>query len=233
VIAFERPLIAGVVTPRMLQHDLALARTAGPDVLEYRADMAEQPSAERIRADLSHIGAALSLPLIFTLRDTREGGRCMLPVAARAPLFRAALPYVNAVDVELRNTAMLPLIRTACARYRTTVILSLHDFEGTPAVTALHAAVSKAIQARGDVVKMATTCHTRAEVRRLLGVARTVSGIHVSVVGMGPYGADVRRAAPRYGAVLGYASLSTAVASGQLSVAELRHAWEDSTHDSA
>jgi 3-dehydroquinate dehydratase-1 len=227
MIACPPPQIIAVATPRTLALDLAALPTCPPDMVEYRADLADSLSAERIREDLMALHAAAQRPLICTLRDAAEGGECRLPLEQRAALLRAALPFVAGLDIELANLPLREMLRADLAQRNVACILSWHDFAATPPDAVLHeklAAARAALPADG-IVKVATHCATAADALRLLALPQAAPTLRVAVVGMGPLGRAVRMVAPAFGSVLGYAALTQAVAPGQLSVAETRAAW--------
>jgi 3-dehydroquinate dehydratase-1 len=228
MIASDHPLLIGVAAARSLAADLAAITACPPDLVEYRADLAELVTTDSLAHDLCALRTSAGLPLICTLRDSKEGGECRLPLAQRALFLRIALPLVAAVDIELANLPLLALLHGDLARHNTTCILSWHDFSATPPAARLHELLATARAARapaGAIVKIATHCASAADAVRLLALPQAAPDMQLAVVGMGPLGRAVRMVAPAFGSVLGYAALAHAVAPGQLSVAETRAAW--------
>ncbi|MCX7004873.1 MAG: type I 3-dehydroquinate dehydratase [bacterium] len=222
------PKLVGVAAARTLAADLAAIAACPPDLVEYRADLAELVTTDTLTQDLCALRTSTGRPLICTLRDVKEGGECRLPLEQRALFLRIALPLVDAVDIELANLPLLALLHDDLVRHATTCILSWHDFTATPPDARLHEllAVARAAPApAGVIVKFATHCASAADAVRLLALPQAAPEMQLAVVGMGPYGRAVRMVAPAFGAVLGYAALAHAVAPGQLSVADTRAAW--------
>ncbi|NLF38404.1 type I 3-dehydroquinate dehydratase [bacterium] len=219
------PKIVAVLSAAGLEKDIEAALDAPPDMVEYRADLRDKVTARGIRAHLDIVTGALSCPVLFTLRDAREGGGYSGTQAARVALYKAALPHVDAVDIELRNAAAAARLRADIAKHGVTLVLSYHNFEATPVARELDAMVAQGVTHHADIVKIATLCRTGSEALRLLALPVKHPGTKIAVVGMGARGRAVRAVAPSFGSVLGYASASRAVASGQLAVSELRHVW--------
>jgi len=226
MLQVNQPLLVGVLAPRRAQRDVAVLRRTPPDVVEYRADLQAAVVPARIAAALHALRTHLACPILFTLRDASEGGEFDGGDERRIAAYRAALPHVDALDVEIANRAVLRHLHADLARFNTTVIASFHDFSETPAQRALDGLVRAGFAAGAHVVKLACHCATPHDAFRLLAVPQRHAGRAIAVIGMGPMGRAVRMVAPAFGSVLGYAAASAAVAPGQLTVEELRQAWE-------
>ena len=100
------------------------------------------------------------------------------------------------------------------------VLLSVHDFEGTPRLAhQMRAADRDGIAA----VKIAARANTIADSMRILGLARR-SGNFVAVP-MGESGLPARILALREGSALAYAPVGEATAPGQVSLGEMMHLY--------
>jgi len=225
MLKINQPLLVGVLAPRRMQRDVADLRRTPPDVVEYRADLQAAVVPARIATALHTLRAHLACPILFTLRDASEGGAFDGGNELRIAAYRAALPHVDALDVEIAHRALLRHLHADLARFNTTVIASFHDFSETPTVRALDGLVRTGFAAGAHIVKLACHCATPHDVLRLLAVPQRHPGRDIAVIGMGPMGRAVRMVAPAFGSVLGYAATSAAVAPGQLTVEELRVAW--------
>lgn len=226
MLNITRPLLIGVLAPRRMQRDLAVLRRAWPDVIEYRADLQVRVAPARLAAALKTLRAHVPCQILFTLRDASEGGEFDGDDDVRLAAYRAALPYVDAIDVEIANRSILKPLHAEFVQRKITVIASFHDFTETPTLDALDGLVRTGFAAGAQIVKLACHCASVHDALRLLAVPQRHSGRAVAVIGMGPLGRAVRMVAPAFGSVLGYAAASAAVAPGQLTVAELRIAWE-------
>ncbi|WP_135663764.1 type I 3-dehydroquinate dehydratase [Halorhabdus rudnickae] len=189
------------------------------DLVELRMDMAADPLSQ-----LSDYGG--ELPLLVTNRPEWEGGEA--EADGRLAALEAAVTddAVAAVDVELqsaREGAADRVIETA-REHDVSVIVSTHDFEGTPPMGELQAALRTACE-YGDVGKLAVTAETPDDVLDLLVATRaaTVEGETVATMAMGEAGRHSRAVAPLYGSRIGYAPVdpAEATAPGQYDLATL------------
>jgi len=225
MLTLTSPLLVGVVVPRRMARDLAVLRRTPPDVLEYRADLQRSLTPQRVPAALHALRSHLPRPLLFTLRDASEGGEFDGGDALRASLYAAALPHVDAIDVEIACRSLLKPLHSALAHHKVSVVASFHDFSETPDQRALDGLVRTGFAAGAQIVKIACHCATVRDALRLLALPQRHAGRPLAIVGMGPLGRAVRMVAPAFGSVLGYAAASAAVAPGQLTAAELQTAW--------
>lgn len=160
--------------------------------------------------------------LIATCRTLRGGGEfggsreAELAILGRAA--RAGCRWCD-VEIETAGTLQLAALRKALAPAK--VLISAHDFRGLPGDLAR---LPARLKRRGaDAVKIAATCSSLREVRRLLA---TVRGRHdVVVIPMGDAGEAGRILALRAGSALAYASLARATAPGQLSLGAMQQVY--------
>lgn len=217
------------------------------DAVEFRMDLADEP----LNALAAYDG---DLPIIATNRAAWEGGgttdgggesrgsagggadsagdRKRLDVLEEA----AGHPAVEAVDVELAavesGTAATGPARTedgaatieAARDAGAAVVVSVHDFEGTPPRPELEDLLGRAGEV-GDVGKLAVTAEGPDDVLDLLGATRaaTTAGHRVATMAMGAAGRHSRAVAPIYGSCVGYAPVNPAEATapGQYDLATL------------
>lgn len=198
---------------------------AHADAVEFRMDLANDP----LTALASYGG---ELPLIATNRAEWEGGEA--PAENRLDdLGRAAeFDGVGAIDVELAALEEGDGGDRAVRRARegeTAVIVSAHDFEGTPDVDGMREALVRATD-RGDVGKLAVTAADPGDVLSLLSVTDDLAneGRRVSTMAMGEAGRHSRAIAPIYGSRIGYAPVdpANATAPGQYDLETLQELIE-------
>ncbi len=191
------------------------------DAIEFRMDLA----SDGLTALSAYDGA---LPVLVTNRLKREGGEAP-DTAQRLSELRTAIehPCVTAVDVELSavrdgDTAS---VRTDAREQEVSVVVSTHDFTGTPPRSEMCRLLSAASE-YGDVAKLAVTAQSRGDVLDLLLVTRelTARGDAVATMAMGELGRHSRAVAPLYGSRIGYAPVdpASATAPGQFDLASLR-----------
>ena len=189
------------------------------DLVEFRMDLAEEPLTQLSDYDGE-------LPLLVTNRPEWEGGEG--GDAGRIAALEAAVTddAVAAVDVELasaREGGADGVIETA-SEHDVRVIVSTHDFEGTPPMGELQETLRDACT-YGDVGKLAVTAETPDDVLDLLVATRaaTVEGDRVATMAMGEAGRHSRAVAPLYGSKIGYAPVDpeSATAPGQYDLTTL------------
>jgi 3-dehydroquinate dehydratase/shikimate dehydrogenase len=123
-------------------------------------------------------------------------------------------------DVEIETLRELPERTVRGFGVPSQVLLSVHDFKGTPA---LPREMKVAEHSEVAAVKIAARANTIADSVRLLGLARR-SRNFVSVP-MGEIGLPARILALREGSALAYAPVGEATAPGQVSLREMVHLY--------
>jgi len=196
------------------------------DAVEFRMDLAADPVAAIDAYDGE-------LPIIATNRPTWEGGERQDGEDREDELVAAVKAEpVEAVDVELRALTEDPEAAVDLTRVVQTatsldvgVIVSVHDFEGTPELSEL-AGLAAQVCAVGDVGKLAVTATENGEVLDLLRVTHEFASADRSIatMAMGEVGAHSRVVAPLYGSRIGYAPVApeSATAPGQFEIATMR-----------
>lgn len=203
-------LVAGVVhSDHSLRSALRLPSGA-VDLLEIRVD-AFAGREETLLAKLPK----LKLPLIVTVRHPDEGGIQSLSTARRRELFRKFLPHAEFIDVELRSAKALADVIALARIADVKIIISHHDFQGTPSVAKLRALAAAARKAGASVFKVATTTATAANVATLLTFQSSHKGLPLSVMGMGGFGKISRLLFAQAGSVVNYGYLGEAQVNGQ------------------
>ncbi len=218
----KKTILIACLNPQTLEEDFKYLAENAPDMVEYRADLVDEYND--IISQLKFVREKIKVPILFTLRDKKEGGKFLGDDIERILIYNSVMPFVDAIDLETINAHCLEKLENISDK---TIILSFHDFKKTPSILELENCIKKANEAKADFVKLATFCKNEEDSERLLSLPGKFKNLKISVVGMGPFGKKVRKIAPEFGSVLGYASTTSAVAPGQLSVAELREAWRE------
>jgi len=133
----------------------------------------------------------------------------------RAELLRRALKAgVWGVDLDFSDTALIEDVR----KTSTTLILSYHDFEGTPSSDRLRALIAESKQLGADVTKLACMVREKTDIARLLGLLTPSE--RLVVFGMGELGSISRIISPLVGSEWTYLSVRPGLetAPGQISV---------------
>lgn len=140
------------------------------------------------------------MDLIATCRPGAfsEDERKRLLVAA----IEAGAAYVD-IEADSDGSFKREIIEKARSR-SCAVIVSFHDYEGTPEREDLLRIVSLCFESGGDIAKIACTVHSERDNARLLGLLD--SGRDIIVIGMGEKGRITRIVAPLLGSPFTYAA---------------------------
>jgi 3-dehydroquinate dehydratase I len=186
------------------------ALVARADLLEMRIDC-WQTSAEKTTDYLATVRSSIGLPMIGTIREndfTRN---------VRVDLFKASIPLVDSIDIELGTPISNEVTAAATGKV---IIVSEHDFTGTPPAEELSSMVERACAQGADIVKLATMANRREDVVRLLEFTLSCS-VPIVAFAMGPIGMVSRVISPLFGTLFTYGFITKPVAPGQLSMVEL------------
>lgn len=196
------------------------------DCLEFRMDLAATP----LEALDDYDG---TLSVLATNRAEWEGGEAADDDARLDALCEAvAHDAVEAVDIELES--MLggdgKRVRDAARDADASVVVSVHDFEGTPLRQDMRGLLGNAVE-YGDVGKLAVTAQDRQDALDLLTVTHeyAMADEPVATMAMGEAGRHTRAVAPVYGSKIGYAPVraADATAPGQYDLETLRTLVDD------
>jgi len=222
----KSPFIVGVLNPKYFDKELDYLINNQPDIIEYRADLADELDVFLLKEDLIEINKKLNLPILFTLRDRSEGGKFAGSNVQRNEIYSAILELVNAIDIESSLAESVKEIIEIARTKNITIVLSYHNFEKTPEKSELEKIIKKCFDNGADIAKIAAMCETEREAEQLISL--TVKHKNIAVVGMGKYGKVTRITAPAFGSVLTYAFTDNkeSPVPGQLTVKELKEAWE-------
>jgi len=160
--------------------------------------------------------------LIATCRTRRGGGQFRgSPAAELQILAQAVRAGCRWCDVEIETAERLEpgALRKALAPAR--LLISAHDFRGLP--PRLPSLVRRLERSGASAVKLAATCGTLRDVRRLLALARGRRDF--VAIPMGDTGDAPRLLALREGSALAYATIAGAIAPGQLSLDTMHQAY--------
>ena len=190
---------------------------------ELRLDYLEQP-------DLKRLFRTRPGKVIATNRLESEGGRWRGSEADRRLVLEEALNHgVDCLDLELAADAAWRR-EIWSRRGSTQIILSWHDFSGTPEYSRLEAVLQEMLAAEADILKIVTSARRPEDnllVLSLIPQAK-LGGREIITFCMGPLGKWSRVVAPMLGSFLTFAPFSKkgASAPGQLTVNEIRRVWK-------
>ncbi len=211
------PRVVGTVSRPETLVQLAAIKNQDCDIVEIRLDLIGPSTTgwvENARAIEAH-----GLPVVVTIRLADEGGQWKQPDEERLSLFETALRDLTAVDIELRSP-ILEQVSALASRYERALIVSYHDFQGTPPIDELKKVMAKAANF-GSVVKIVTFTKTDEDVGVLRTLLHEKSSTPLCVMGMGPLGPQTRVKFPRLGSCLAYGYLDAPVAPNQVPASDL------------
>jgi len=205
----SKPRIVAVVDECAAAGKLEILRGEA-DIFEMRVDCYLQP-LEKTISYLHEIRSKVGMPMIGTVREND------ITKYNRPAIFRAILPYVDCIDIELGTPISDEVVSDARGK---TIIVSEHDFTSTPDTAGLQSMVTRAKEQGAHIVKIATMAHSREDVIRLMEFTLSCSDPIVTIA-MGAHGSISRVMAPLFGSLFSYGFLTKPVAPGQLSVTKL------------
>jgi 3-dehydroquinate dehydratase-1 len=195
--------------------DISAAKAAGLDLAEVRIDHFRSFDTAHVKRSLDLFAG--QIPTIATIRIKAEGGGWDGPEERRQALFRSILGQADAFDIELRSANTLRAIAPLLKDSGKPLIVSFHDFDGTPALPGLRNTVRAAKAAGADIIKIATAVQTPQHVRMLASLLLDSPDLNLVVIGMGERGLATRLLFPALGSVMTFACIgSNVTAPGQL-----------------
>jgi 3-dehydroquinate dehydratase I len=190
------------------------------DVIEIRLDGLRDP---RIASCI----ASLPKPVLVTNRPAWEGGRFTGSERERIDLLCQALQWgARYVDIELLAAPDLRArVQQEAKKFGAQVIISNHDFQGTPTAEQLRVTLRQMISSGADIGKIVTTAASPEDALRILSLLEEAMAARfpLSAFAMGVAGAISRLATLYLGGFMTYAALSPeqATAPGQITVQNL------------
>lgn len=212
-------------------HQAHLAQQQGAGALELRADLLADPA--QVRAALTAVRVASSLPLLLTYRSTTEGGKGAGHGQGYEDYLASLLqlrPPVAALDIEMACPASKALVAEAKAGGYD-VVGSCHDFTATPSAAQITQKLVQITADGADITKVAYMPRTAQDVAALRHAAHDFAGAYphqpLIAISMGQLGAPSRTDLVN---CLTFATIADGVASapGQATIARMR-AWLENT----
>ncbi|HEY3495668.1 MAG TPA: type I 3-dehydroquinate dehydratase [Polyangiaceae bacterium] len=211
------PTVIAPFTDRTPPATLRTAAARGLDLAEARVDLFDDRTSAHVIGVVR--GVAEVVPVLATLRSSKEGGRFGDDEDGRAVLYRELLPHVGAIDIELDARVRASVVQAA-RRRKVPVVLSHHDFDGTPTDAVLDGVVARSREAGADITKIAALVKTERDGARLAALFARHPNVPLVVIGMGELGKKTRILFPALGSLFTFASLDRSTAPGQMSLAE-------------
>ncbi|MCK9275307.1 MAG: type I 3-dehydroquinate dehydratase [Syntrophales bacterium] len=193
------------------------------DAVELRIDGMQAP-------DLKRLLRSKKGKILVTNRRSEEGGAFAESENHRCELLLEAIELgADMIDVELgTDKAILKKIVDTIKEKgeRTELIISFHDFGGTPGTRRLRSIFEEARAEGAHIVKIVTMARNLQDNLKILDLLQWAENSHRKIIGfcMGDKGKISRIAAPLFGSCITYAALDNerATAPGQLTVQEAK-----------
>lgn len=200
-----------------------------PDVIEWRVDFFETVNDTKsvIDALLSLKEAIDEIPLIFTLRNSKEGGQVNLTQDKRIEIIEKSIETrrLDILDIEIDNDIeFLNKIKSSAADSNTKLILSYHNFEETPSEEFLYNKIIKGKDLGADIIKIAVMPKNHEDVLKLLDItykARNFIDIPLITMSMGEIGVVTRLIGGLFGSDMTYAVGKEPSAPGQVPIKDV------------
>lgn len=188
----------------------------GSEFLEFRLDHLHDPYSGLTL--ISHLRERFpDIKILATCRHRDNHGSFKGPLSDQITLLRSASEAGSfAVDLEIESAEKATL-ETAELRKRCALIVSFHDFAGTPA---LQTTKKRLYKVPADAHKLVTTIRKPSDTQRLIEFIRTEAGNSPTIIlGMSEGGVATRILAPSLGCLYTYAAPSEekGTAPGQVS----------------
>ncbi len=195
----------------------------GEHFVEFRLDYLPEPhrGVDAIRKFLAEHPDAW---VLATCRRHQNQGRYNGSVEEEIRVLEAAVDAgARAVDVEIESAEGAGA-RLDAFRGRALLILSYHNFEGTPALEAI---LRRMCKVQADAYKVVTTARKPSDNCRVLSLARSHPKTQMIVLAMGEMGFPTRVLSPAHGAIYTYAAPVAAegTAAGQVCARQLRNLY--------
>jgi 3-dehydroquinate dehydratase/shikimate dehydrogenase len=183
------------------------------DLAELRVDCLEPDERFLIR----HFPEQTGLPVILTVRRTRDGGYFNGGEGSRITLFSKGLAFADAdrrrnfAYVDLEEDLNVPSLEEAARTFGTRIIRSYHNMQG--GMDEDLAAKLRSLRHIGDEIpKVAVKPASLEDTLRLYAVAAETMNFDKIILGMGHYGINTRILAERMGSYLSYTSAIAGIA---------------------
>ncbi len=202
--------------------EIALRSETYADIIEIRLDHLSNPGIETFTRRISK-------PLLFTNRPTWEGGAFEGSEGERVGLLQQAIENgCGLVDLELQTAPELraELLDTLLQHTGTGMIISWHDFSGTPSSEELGDILQQQIESGAHVGKIVTMANFYEDVLRILNLQTIAAENNFPLIAfcMGRMGMISRVATLQLGGFMTYAAPDggNEAAPGQMQVSTLR-----------
>ena len=227
-----RPKVCGIVLGRTAEEILSLAEKSNEsscELIEFRADYFEDSAdPEKVKSLMRKLKRIVKKPVIFTFRRTSEGGKTEIGNDSykKLLLMIAEARLAEIIDVEMSaikdDAELIPKLKD----YGAYVIMSVHDFSGTPKTEEIIKTFIEMDRKGADIIKAAYMPNSKKDVISLINASEEVTGSYsvcpVVAISMGHLGMITRMLGEFMDSAITFASITEESAPGQVNVEKLK-----------
>lgn len=197
------------------------AKESGAQILELRLDEFRKIDIRSVQHTIK-FAKMTGLPVIATIRSKKEGGKNFIPSEKRLQLFKAIIPEVDGVDIELSSISILKSVIKFAHKFHKLVIVSFHNFTQTPPVWKLEKIIKMAKNREADIIKISTFAKTPEDILTLGYITFKNREKNIITLAMGRIGGISRILFPMLGSLITYGFIDKPHAPAQLPVKILK-----------
>ncbi len=222
--------ITGTTADEAIAQARVIGGSAQTDVVEFRVDCLEIAlDAGKLAALGPKVAAQLNgKPLIVTFRTKAEGGNKTIADADYGALYKTLLKaqFADLIDVEMfRSEAVVRRLVAGAHQVGAFIVMSNHDFSGTPPAAELLARLRRQQELGADVLKLAMMPRDPSDVLELLRATWEMASRYAErpmmTMSMGGTGVVSRLAGEIFGSAMCFGMIGHASAPGQVEVERL------------
>ena len=222
--------ITGTTADEAIAQARVIGGSAQTDVVEFRVDFLDIAlDAAKLAALGPKVAAQLNgKPLIVTFRTKAEGGNKTIADADYGALYKTLLKaqFADLIDVEMfRSEAVVRRLVAGAHQVGAFIVMSNHDFSGTPPAAELLARLRRQQELGADVLKLAMMPRDPSDVLELLRATWEMASRYAErpmmTMSMGGTGVVSRLAGEIFGSAMCFGMIGRASAPGQVEVERL------------
>ena len=222
--------ITGTTADEAMAQARVIGGSAQTDVVEFRVDFLDIAlDAGKLAALGPKVAAQLNgKPLIVTFRTKAEGGNKTIADADYGALYATLLKaqFADLIDVEMfRSEAVVRRLVAGAHQVGAFIVMSNHDFSGTPPAAELLARLRRQQELGADVLKLAMMPRDPSDVLELLRATWEMASRYAErpmmTMSMGGTGVVSRLAGEIFGSAMCFGMIGRASAPGQVEVERL------------
>jgi 3-dehydroquinate dehydratase / shikimate dehydrogenase len=199
----------GFSDPQKLLESARREANGGESLLEFRLDYLPAPE-QGLAVIKKFLASRPECAILATCRRHQNHGKFNGSIEDQLRILHSAVDAgARAVDVEIESAENVG-DRLDSLRSNARLILSYHNYEGTPSPDAV---LRRMLRVPADAYKIVTTARKPSDNYRVLALAKSHPRTPLIVLAMGEIGFPTRVLSPAWGALFTYASLPIPFAS--------------------